>query len=184
VPKILFWSFLEEFKVGHHHGVPTAWSGVYPTPVSAPFARWCRSTAWTCRICFPSLDMLLGILSLPTLEFLHITEPLTKSLHEAVLLWLISLPRNSEWKFSTLSRGFLLRWNCGSKLLKSYLDTSRFEPWWFFAWASPSRGCFLILCILAQVIKTWWHCITAFFLHHTMCIRTAPYHKHQHTSVF
>jgi hypothetical protein len=73
--------------------------------------------------------MLLGILSLPTLEFLHITESLTKSLHEVILLWPISLPRNSDWKFSTLSHVFLLRWNCGSKLINSYLDTSRFEPW-------------------------------------------------------
>jgi hypothetical protein len=49
---------------------------------------------------------LLGILSLPTLEFLHITEPLIKSLHEVVLLWPISLTWNSEGKFSTLPSGF------------------------------------------------------------------------------
>jgi hypothetical protein len=73
--------------------------------------------------------MPLGILSLPTLESLHITKLLTMSLHEVVLLWPISLPQNSEWKFSTLSRGFLLRWNCESKLIKSYFDTSHFEPW-------------------------------------------------------
>jgi hypothetical protein len=75
--------------------------------------------------------MPLRILSLPTLESLHITEPLTESFYEDVLLWPISLPRNSEWEFSTLSRGFLLRWNFGSKLIKSYFDTSRFEPWRF-----------------------------------------------------
>jgi hypothetical protein len=143
--KSWFWNLLGEFKDGHCHGVPTAWGNVYPTPVSAPFAWWCWSTARTCRVRFPSLDMLLGILSLPTHEFLYLTEPLTKSLNKVVLLWLISLPRNSEWKFSTLSCGFLLRWNCGSKLIMSYLDTSRFEPWWFITWASPSEVVFDIV---------------------------------------
>jgi hypothetical protein len=65
---------------------------------------WCSNSMRRClpytheysfRVHFPSLDMLLGILSLPTLEFLHITEPF----HEVVLSWLISLPQNFECHF-------------------------------------------------------------------------------------
>jgi hypothetical protein len=43
--------------------------------------------------------MLLGKLSLPTLESLHITKPLIQSLHEVVPLWTIYFPRNAEWRF-------------------------------------------------------------------------------------
>jgi hypothetical protein len=74
-------------------------------------------------------------------------------------------------KFLTLSHGFLLRWNCGSKLIKSYLDTSRFEPWWFIAW-----GCFMILCILTQVTKTWRYCIIS-FLHCTIPYTSWMHHR-------
>jgi hypothetical protein len=172
--KSSFWNLLGEFKDGHRHGVPTAWGNVYPTPVSAPFARWCRSTARTCHVRFPSLDMLIGILSLPTHEFLHITEPLIKSLHEVVLLWPISLPRNSEWKFSTISRVFLLQWNCGSKLIKSYLDTSHFEPWWFITWVSPSevvcRYCAFLLKLLKFDSSALLHLLAPYHVHHDYTI--------------
>jgi hypothetical protein len=50
--------------------------------------------------------MLLGILSLPTLESIHITEPLIKSFHEVALLWPIYFPHIYEWKFLTLPHGF------------------------------------------------------------------------------
>jgi hypothetical protein len=69
VAKFSFWNLLGEFKDGHRHGVPTAWGDVYPTSVSALFARWCRSTARMCRVCFPSLHMLLVILLLPTSSY-------------------------------------------------------------------------------------------------------------------
>jgi hypothetical protein len=151
--KSLFWNLLGEFKDGHRPGVPTTWGDVYPTPVSAPFVRWCRSTTQMRSDHFPSIAMPLGILSLPTLESLHITEPLTKALHEVVLLWSISLPRNFEWKFSTLSHGFLPWWNCGSKLIKSYLDTSCFEPWRFIPWASPSEIVFWYYAFLLKSLE-------------------------------
>jgi hypothetical protein len=83
--------------------------GVYRVSLIAPFTRWCRSVTRTRNNRFPSITMPLRILSLPTLESLHIPEPLTDSLHEVIFLWSISLPRNSEWEFSTLSRGFLLQ---------------------------------------------------------------------------
>jgi hypothetical protein len=73
--------------------------------------------------------MLLGILSLPTLESLHITEPLIKSLREVVLLWPISFPRNTEWKISTPPCGFSFLMELWSNLIKFYLDTSHSELW-------------------------------------------------------
>jgi hypothetical protein len=134
-------------------GVSTTWWRVYCVSVMDPLAWWCQSITWMCSVCLPSIVMLIGILSLLTFESLHITEPLIKSLYKVVLLWPISLPWNSEWKFSTLSRGFLLRWNCGSKLIKSYLDTSCFEPWWFIAWASPFKVIFQYCAFLLKSLK-------------------------------
>jgi hypothetical protein len=118
--------------------------------------------------------MPLGILFLPTLESLHITELLTKSLHEVVLVWLISLPRNSEWKFLTLSCEFLLRWNCGSKLIKSYFDTSRFEPWRFIAYASPSEIVFRYGACLLKSLKLDGTALLHLF---------APYHVHHDCTI-
>jgi hypothetical protein len=86
---------------------------------------------------------------------------------------LIYLPQNSEWKFSTLSHVFILRWNCGSKLIKFYLDTSHFEPWWFIAWASLSEVFFdIVHTYSSHKNLTTLHCCIS--LHHTMRITTAP----------
>jgi hypothetical protein len=136
-----------------YHGVSTTWWGVYRVSLIAPFTRWCRSAVWTCSDRFPSIAMPLGIPLLPTLESLHITEPLSKSLHKVVLLWSISLPWNSKWKILTLSQGFLLRWNCGSKLIKSYFDTFHFKPWRFITWASPSEVVFQYYAFLLKSLK-------------------------------
>jgi hypothetical protein len=157
-------------------GVSTTWWRVYCVSVMDPLAWWCQSITWMCSVCLPSIVMLIGILSLLTFESLHITEPLIKSLYKVVLLWPISLPWNSEWKFSTLSRGFLLRWNCGSRLIKSYL----FRALVIYRLSESFQGYFPILCILAQVTKTWWLCITtspctipcALWLHHIISINT------------
>jgi hypothetical protein len=98
--------FLVDSRMATCRGVSTIWWDVYLVSVTAPFTRWFRSTTRTHSIHFPSIVMLLGILTLPTIEPIHITEPLIKSLHEVALLWPISFPRSSKWKFSTLPYGF------------------------------------------------------------------------------
>jgi hypothetical protein len=65
--------------------------------------------------------MLIGILSLPTLEILHITEPLTKSLCEVVLSWLISLPQNSKWNFQLYHVDFFFDGIVGANSLSPIL---------------------------------------------------------------
>jgi hypothetical protein len=163
-----------DLRMATCHVVSTTRWSVYRVSLISPFTRWCPSTTRTCSDRFPSMAMPLGILSLPTLESLHITKPLTKSLHKVVLLWPISLPRNSEWKFSTLSRGFLLRWNCGSRLIKSYFDTSCLEPWRFIAWASPSEVVFRYCAFLLKSLKldgtALLHLLTPYHVYHDFTI--------------
>jgi hypothetical protein len=120
--KVLFWSFLADSRTTTHQGVSTAWWGVYVVFVIAPFTRWCRSAAWTRNVCFPPIAMLLGKLSLPTLEPIHIIEPLIKSLREDVLLWPISFPWNSEWKiFIPTTWIFFFEWIVGTTELNPIL---------------------------------------------------------------
>jgi hypothetical protein len=95
--------------------------------------------------------------------------------------FMIDFSSSELWmKFSTLSRGFLLRWNCGSKLIKSYLDTSHFEPLRFIAWASPSEVVFWYCAFLLKSLKLDGNASLhssctipcALWLHHIISINT------------
>jgi hypothetical protein len=50
--KLSFWSFLGEFRDGHHHGVLPAWWDARHISVRAHFMRWCRSAYMEARFLF------------------------------------------------------------------------------------------------------------------------------------
>jgi hypothetical protein len=157
------------------HGVSITWWDVYLGSVTTPFTRWCWSAARTRSIRLPSIAMLLGILSLPTLESIHITEPLIKSLHEVALLWPISFPWALNGNFQPYHMDFLLQKNCWSDPIKSYLDTSRSEPWRFLPWASLSDvvlwySAFLLQSIKLDNIASSHSCIAPYHIPHECTI--------------
>jgi hypothetical protein len=63
-------------------GVSTAWCDVCLTSMIAPFARWCRSTAWTHSTHLLSTAMRLCIFLMPILKSIHMMEPLIKSFNK------------------------------------------------------------------------------------------------------
>jgi hypothetical protein len=65
---VRFEVFLANSRMATYLGASTARCGDYHISVTVPFARWCRSTAWTCRVHFPSLSTLLSLLLLPLLN--------------------------------------------------------------------------------------------------------------------
>jgi hypothetical protein len=82
--KFYFEVVLVDSRMSICHGVSTTWWGVYRISVIALLKRWCQSAAQMHSVRFPLISMLIGILSLPTFEYLHITELLIKSLHKVV----------------------------------------------------------------------------------------------------
>jgi hypothetical protein len=95
--------------------------------------------------------------------------------------FMVNFSSSELWmEFSTLSRGFLLRWNCESKLIKSHLGTSRFELWQFIAWASPSDVVFWYCAFLLKSLKldgiasphSSFTIPYALWLHHIISINT------------
>jgi hypothetical protein len=90
-------------------------------------------------------------------------------------LWPIFFSQKSEWKFQPYHMNFLLRGNCWSNLVESYLDTSRFEIWRFIAWASPPMLFFWYCAFLLKSLKLDVMTSSHFY--------TVPYHMHHRISV-
>jgi hypothetical protein len=156
-------------------GISITWWDVFCVSRTVPFTRWCWSAAWTHSIHFPSIAMLLSILSLPTLEFIHITDPLIKSLREVALLCRFLFLGALNENFQPCHIDFLLRRNCWSNSIKTYLDTSRLELWWFVTWASPSDAvlwysAFLLKSLKFDGIASSHSCIAPYHMCHECTI--------------
>jgi hypothetical protein len=77
--------------------------------------------------------------------------------------------------FQPYHMDFLLRRNCWSNPIKSYLDTSSLEPWWFVAWTSPSDvilwySAFLLKSLKLGGIASSHSCIAPYHIHHECTI--------------